>query len=281
MKKQALKWLTLILCVLAAGICYSISRGTAKRSEHVWEYQAAAESETNPETAASFTEKSARAADTISAAKDTKEADPQGSAESFMETASESVSKAAKETTKALCYVHICGEVKKPGVYALEQGSRLFQAVELAGGFTENAAKGYLNLALTIKDGMKVVVPSEAQSALLQTSGFDAGMVPGIYQADEERKETGSDGWSDMDERADSGDQPGLSSQPAADMGKVNLNTATEEELMTLKGIGQSRAQAIIRYREEYGPFQSIEDIMKVSGIKEGAFQKIKEDITV
>ena len=62
---------------------------------------------------------------------------------------------------------------------------------------------------------------------------------------------------------------------------KVNLNTAGREELMTLDGIGETRAEAIIRYRETYGGFQSIEDVMNVSGIKEGAFEKIKDDITV
>ena len=63
--------------------------------------------------------------------------------------------------------------------------------------------------------------------------------------------------------------------------GKVNLNRADVKELMTLTGIGQSRAEAIIRYREEIGSFERIEDVMKVSGIKESAFNKIKDDITV
>ena len=62
---------------------------------------------------------------------------------------------------------------------------------------------------------------------------------------------------------------------------KINLNTAVKEQLMTLKGIGEARAEAIIAYRQEYGPFARIEDIMEVPGIKEAAFQKIKEDITV
>ena len=136
-------------------------------------------------------------------------------------------------------YIHICGEVINPGVYQVEEGSRIFQAVELAGGFTEEAGAEALNLAELTEDGMKIDVPSkeEAQSGVTGVSG-----------------QTG---------------------------GKVNINRAGPEELMTLTGIGESRAADIIRYREENGRFQSVEDIMKVPGIKEGAFEKIKDNISV
>ena len=71
------------------------------------------------------------------------------------------------------------------------------------------------------------------------------------------------------------------SPEGAAGQQKINLNTAGKEELMTLRGIGEAKAEAILRYREEQGPFESIEEIMNISGIKEAAFQKIKDDITV
>lgn len=143
-----------------------------------------------------------------------------------------------------ICYVHICGEVKNPGVYELWDYQRVFQAVELAGGFTENAVTEYLNLAEIVQDGMKLVVPSVDELNSGQYTGAALG-------------KTGT-------------------ASP-----KVNINQASKEQLMTLKGIGESRAEDIIAFREERGRFETIEDIMKVPGIKEAAFSKIKDDITV
>ncbi|MDF2889633.1 MAG: competence protein ComEA helix-hairpin-helix repeat protein [Lacrimispora sp.] len=151
----------------------------------------------------------------------------------------------ASEVPSRICYVHICGEVVSPGVYELEEGSRIFQAVAVAGGFTENAAADTLNMAEQIKDGMKIQVPDQEEAKRLLDQGTSArGSLP------EGRRQ-------------------------------VNLNTAGKEELMTLRGVGDAKADDIIRYRESHGGFQKIEDIMKISGIKEAAFQKIKDDITV
>lgn len=149
------------------------------------------------------------------------------------------------------CFVHVCGAVASPGVYELEAGQRVFEAVELAGGFAGEAAMDYLNLAEPVKDGMKIFVPTQEQ---VQEEGLSG--TPGI---------AGAAGISDTEH----GD------------GKVNLNTASKEELMTLRGIGEARAEEIIRYRQQRGGFDSIEDIMEVSGIKDAAFQKIKDNITV
>ena len=125
-------------------------------------------------------------------------------------------------------------------MYRVLEGSRVFQAVELAGGFTDEAASEYLNLAELTEDGLKIDVPSveDVQSGLLPQPGEEAS-------------------------------------------GKVNINRAGAQELMTLTGIGEARAADIIKYREENGGFQSVEDIMKVPGIKEGAFEKIKDQISV
>lgn len=149
---------------------------------------------------------------------------------------------AADETEASqvpMYYVHVCGEVKIPGVYELPEGSRIFEALEKAGGFTGEASESSLNLAEQIADGMQIVVLSK----------------------DEARK----------------------AAETAAEQanGLVNINRASKEQLMTLPGIGESRAEDILRYREESGGFQKIEDIMKVSGIKDAAFQKIKDSITV
>lgn len=141
------------------------------------------------------------------------------------------------------CYVYVCGEVVSPGVYEMSEGQRIFEAIDLAGGFTERAAGEWLNLADTVQDGMKLEVP-------------DRDSVP-------EQVWTSDDGAQNQAGR------------------KVNINTAGAEELMTLTGIGQSRAEAIIAYRRERGKFSRPEDIMEVPGIKDAAFKKIKDDITV
>ena len=136
-------------------------------------------------------------------------------------------------------YVHICGEVNNPGVYELAEGSRIFEAVEAAGGFTEEAAQASLNLAQVISDEEQIVILTQ-------------------YEAEEKAR---------------------LERELAA--GIVNLNTASKEQLMTLPGIGESRAEDILRYRQESGGFQAIEEIMNVPGIKESAYLKIKDSITV
>lgn len=141
-------------------------------------------------------------------------------------------------------YVHVCGAVKSPGVYRLEEGSRSYDAVEAAGGFEEGAAEDVLNLAQPLTDGQRLYVPNREE-----TAGMELWESPAMTKA--------------------------------AENGRVNINTASGEELMTLSGIGEARAEAILAYRREAGPFLVIEDIMKVPGIKEAAFQKIKDDITV
>lgn len=143
----------------------------------------------------------------------------------------------AKQVEESTLFVHICGEVEKPGVYELPEGSRVYEAVEEAGGFTEDAAADYVNLAQILEDGWKIEIPSKEG----QTEVF-AGI---------------------------------------ADDGRVDINTAAKEELLTLPGIGESRAESIIAYREKSGGFSRIEDIMKVEGIKEGMFAKMKDKICV
>lgn len=142
-------------------------------------------------------------------------------------------------------FIHVCGRVRKPGVYELPEGSRVYEAIEAAGGFEEDGAREYLNLAEPVQDGMKLDVPDESQAEQWK----DQGILPAQSQS--------------------------------AGAEKVNLNTASKEELMRLRGIGESRAEDIIRYRDTCGGFQSIEDIMNVSGIKDAAFEKMKDSITV
>lgn len=151
--------------------------------------------------------------------------------------------------------VYVCGQVKSPGVYELEAGDRIAQAICAAGGMTAEAAETWLNQAAVLEDGQMIYVPSkeEAQKSAEESGGFSASMeAPG--------------GSGTQDNSAES---------------KVNLNTAEKALLMTLSGIGESRAEAIIAYREENGGFQSIEEIKEIEGIKEGIFNRIKDQITV
>ncbi len=163
-------------------------------------------------------------------------------------------------SAEAEIWVHVCGQVAVPGVYSLKEGSRVFQALEAAGGVLEQGDGSILNLAMILEDGMRIEVPDRTETERLKAQGSlsDQAFVTG----------PGADAVSGFGESASKGR-------------KVNLNQAGAEELMTLTGIGRSRAEAIIQYRQEKGPFRSIEDIMKVSGIKESAFEKIREDITV
>ncbi len=146
-----------------------------------------------------------------------------------------------ESASPAFLYVHVCGAVKVPGVYALAAGSRYQDAVEAAGGFREDAEETFLNLASPLTDGEQLVVPTVEEAASREASRAQA-------------------------EQED---------------GRVDLNQAGKEELMTLPGIGEVKAEAILAYREEHGPFSTVEELMQVSGIKENTFAQIKERIKV
>lgn len=229
MKLKSLKMFKLpaiVICMLAAGICYSCN------------------SQDSPEDEAMVLNLDedgtggAKAEDT-----GTLKAMDAGSVKAGNGGTSEGVNDGTGQGPTV--FIHVCGRVRKPGVYELPEGSRVYEAIEAAGGFEEDGAREYLNLAELVQDGMKLDVPDESQAEQWK----DQGILPAQSQS--------------------------------AGAGKVNLNTASKEELMKLRGIGESRAEDIIRYRDTCGGFQSIEDIMNVSGIKDAAFEKMKDSITV
>jgi competence protein ComEA len=147
------------------------------------------------------------------------------------------------QETKELIYVHLCGEVKNPDVYQVEKGTRLFDIIKLAGGLTEEAAGEYVNQAAALSDGQQVYIPSKTEVK----------------------------------------DKSPMNQEVAGEkeLLKVNINTADVNELMTLPGIGEAKAESIINYRQEHGEFKAIEDIKNISGIKDSAFNKIKDKIMV
>lgn len=152
-------------------------------------------------------------------------------------------------------YVQVTGAVRFPGVYELPPGSRVFEAVQKAGGMTDHAAPESLNQALEVTDGQMIVLYTTAEWEAMQEDGGALG--------------------------GENGNVGGAAAESVQDDGRVNINTASLEELCTISGIGQSRAQSIITYREQNGAFGSIEEIMNVTGIKDGLFQKIKDKIKV
>ncbi len=159
---------------------------------------------------------------------------------------------AEREGKAASIWVHVSGEVVNPGVYELKEGSRLWEAVSAAGGVTQEGDENYLNQAQILSDGMKITIPSQSQV----------------------------EEWGEKDTPSYLLEYSGDGNWQQQDAG-VDLNTADKAALCTLPGIGESRAESILAYRDEHGPFKRIEDIMKVSGIKEAAFEKIKDRIRV
>ena len=228
-----------------------------------------------------------------------------------------------------ICYVHVCGAVNQPGVYELTADSRLFEAIQMAGGLTEEAADQTLNQAEVIEDGSKIYVPTKeevkagmdnggtlvqnednAEKAGSTSDGkidintaaknglFEAIQMAGglteeaadqtlnqaeviedgskIYVPTKEEVKAGMDNGGTLVQNEDNAEKAGSTSD-----GKIDINTAAKNELMTLSGIGEAKADAIVRYREEHGAFQKIEDLMEVEGIKEGVFQKVKDQIKI
>ena len=168
------------------------------------------------------------------------------------------------ETQPEMIYVDVCGAVANPGVFQLAAGSRVFQAIEAAGGYLPKAVQNCVNRAGVLTDGQQLYILTQEE---MEQQGLDPAEMAGA-----------SDG--QMNGSAGTGQNTGIAAQAQQD-NRININTADVTQLTTLTGIGATRAQAIIAYRQENGPFAAIEDIMNVQGIKEGTFAKIKDEIVV
>ena len=211
-----------------------------------------------------------------------KETDISGEQDSNGIIQSEDEKEAENRKIQKEIAVHICGAVNHPGVYYLEENQRLHEAIDKAGGFREDADEDYLNQALVLEDGMKIVVPTREEVLLEGTaleaedkssvSGESADLSKNIFDSQESQKTALEEGF--LHKKEDTDETPEQAQ-------KIDLNTADETLLCTLPGIGESRAKSIIAYRQENGPFRSTEDVMKVSGIKEAAYAKIKDYIMV
>ena len=167
--------------------------------------------------------------------------------------------------TNETCFVYVCGAVMTPDVYELSKDDHLVDAIRAAGGFTEEAATDYLNLARKVSDGERIYVPTleEAEALNLQDA---AALDDALGETTPMQTGDGA-----IQEEINGGKSTGL----------ININTADKSSLVTLPGIGDAKAEKIIVYRENNGPFTQISDIMKVDGIKTGAYDKIKDLICV
>lgn len=149
--------------------------------------------------------------------------------------------------------VYISGEVVKPGVYTLPNGSRVGDVVAVAGGFTEEANREGINLAARVSDEQHISVPRVGEETEAVTGNPTSG----------------------------AGETNGNGSNAGTSPGKVNINTATAKELEALPGIGEVLAQRIIAEREANGPFKSVDDLIRVPGIKEGIIAQLRDLVTV
>lgn len=176
-----------------------------------------------------------------------------------------------EENKPRIVKVYVCGAVRAPDVYSLDENMRVVDAVDAAGGFTEDAGTDYLNLASPVTDGEKIYIPTRVEIEEALAAGEELyGTVVNIT--------TNTPGAG----TTDSGINAAKSDTTDSDAGGlVDINSADKTTLMTLPGIGESKADKIIAYRQENGGFSAIEDLMLVGGIKEGLFNKVKDRICV
>ena len=180
------------------------------------------------------------------------------------------IKKDEEEEEEVYYQVDIKGEVINPGIYTVKEGSRVIDVIRLAGDLTEVADTSVLNLSKKVKDEMVIIVYSYDE-----VENFTATKEKEEIEQEACLSQNGIQNDACIKDSTDD-----TSSSSVVISGKVSLNTATLDELMTLPGIGEAKAQSIIEYREEVGAFQNIEELKEVNGIGDSIFDQIKENIT-
>lgn len=176
-----------------------------------------------------------------------KSEEPEGQASSLPDGTEPEKTGMEPEKTRTIIYVHVCGAVVREGVYTMAEGSRVVDAITAAGGFSPEADSAYYNLARQLLDGQKIYIPTKEETKEIEPA---------------QRMEEAGGTQDDTKEK------------------KINLNTAGKEELMTLPGIGEAKAEAVLDYRKRVGAFRAVEEIKNVSGIGEALFEQIKDRIS-
>lgn len=185
--------------------------------------------------------------------------------ESEEDAKEQSKAKEASENDKFI-YIDVTGAVKKPSVVKLIEGSRVFEAIELAGGITQDGESKFLNLAAKLSDGTQVYVPTKQEVS--------------------EQETTNSKGIENHSETSYLGSSSNSTSsyqykENSSNSGLININTADSTELQKLTGVGPSTAEKIISYRNSFGKFEKIEDLKSVSGIGDKTFEKLRDKICI
>lgn len=176
-----------------------------------------------------------------------------------------------EKTSDVYYQVDIKGEVINPGIYTVKEGSRVIDVIRLAGDLTEVADTSVLNLSKKVKDEMVIIVYSFDEVA-----SFTETKEQEEIEQEACKNQNGIENDACIEDSTDD-----TSSGSVVISGKISLNTATIDELMMLPGIGEAKAEAIIKYREEVGAFQNIEELKEVNGIGDAIFDDIKESITI
>lgn len=193
--------------------------------------------------------------DEISSGKASETANDGGNSE-----VAEESDKEKKTQSGGKIFIDIAGEVKNPGVYEVTSDSRIFEAIEKAGGLTEKADTTNVNQAETVKDGQKISIPKKGATA--QSSGGSGGESSQTTSAPASNAQTSA------------------GTDPASGT-KININSADSSQLQTINGIGPSTAEKIIRYRTSKGAFKSIDDLKKVNGIGDKKLEKLRPYVTI
>lgn len=188
----------------------------------------------------------------------------------------EKVEESSNVSEEKYILVDVKGEVKKPGVYKLKENSRVIDAINASGGLTKKAYTKYINLSRILKDENVIIVNSTSEIKKV-SSGNNITEV----KINNDSKNSASISESELITNDNVKSEEDNTVNSLENNQKVNINTATKEELMKLSNIGESKAEKIIDYRTANGNFNSIEDIKKVSGIGDKLYDSIKENITV
>ena len=163
-------------------------------------------------------------------------------------------------------FVHVAGEVRRPGVYSLRSGARVHDAVRLAGGLTRRAEQAGVNLVARVTDGQQVIVPRRGSAPGPAGPGSGPGSAG-----------SGGPGSAGSGSAGPGSAAPGPAAAPGA---KVSLATATLEQLDAIDGIGPTLAKRILEYRDQHGGFRSVDELRQVDGIGEKRFESLREAVT-
>ena len=189
-----------------------------------------------------------------------------------MQTNNEKIEKLEKQDQYEIAYVYvdIKGEVKKPGTYKMNKEDRVIDVIEKAGGLTSNASTRANNLSKKVTDEMVIIIYSKNEiTNFSKTKEIEEKISINCNNA--------SNNYSDTNLSCIEKPTPSKTEKE----NKVSLNAASKEELMSVKGIGESKADSIIKYRKEKGLFKSVEDLKQISGIGDNIYDKIKDYFTL